>query len=148
MSRSTQEWVASQDDQAVPERVQLRIWRNQMDADGVVHCGISGEPIQAGDKKHLHHKLALCLGGQHRESNLVWALAVFNMEEAKNEVAVRAKNDARTKAHVGIKGKPTSLSVSRAEREARKAERSKDRVAPGKPPVPGWRALYQGRNAG
>jgi hypothetical protein len=65
MTRSIPEWIAKHDDQAVPPRVRLRVFAAH---DGI--CHISGRKIAAGERWELEHKVALCNGGQHRESNL------------------------------------------------------------------------------
>lgn len=102
MSRSVREWVGKTDDERVPDRVKLRIWRRQCGQANFTICPLSGLPLRWTDKKHLHHDKALILGGEHRETNLFWVHAAANSEEAKAEVAIRAKNDSVSKKHAGI----------------------------------------------
>ena len=124
MPRKCEEWVGATPDTKVPDRIKLRIWRAQ---NGI--CGLSNTPINPGDPKHLHHRIALILGGLHSESNLVWVHAKLNAEEAKSEVALKAANDARAKAHAGIKSDGKTALAGRSD-ELKKAAK-----APKKPPL-------------
>ena len=103
MARSVPEWIGKTDDDRVPERVQLRIWRSQQDVNGDTHCGISGDIMRPGDDMQLDHKVALILNGGHRESNLHFVLTRYHRQKTSEEVAIRAGNDVRAKTHAGIK---------------------------------------------
>lgn len=98
MPRAVKEWVGKTDDSKAPPKVGLRIWREQ---DGI--CGLCHRKIMPTDKKHLHHKLALILGGANRESNLTWTHAACNQTQAKAEVEIRSDTDAKAKKHLGIR---------------------------------------------
>jgi 5-methylcytosine-specific restriction enzyme A len=65
LMRATQEWVGKSDDQRIPPKVRLRLWH---DAKGC--CQGCGRKIAVGDRWDIDHTVALCNGGQHRESNL------------------------------------------------------------------------------
>lgn len=95
--RAIAEWVGKTPNDAVPERVGLRIWRRQ---NGI--CGLSGQKINPGDKKELHHIIGLAESGEHRESNLIWVLSSAHKEETAKQAATRAKSDRIAKKHVGI----------------------------------------------
>lgn len=141
MVRAVAEWVAAHDDQDVPPRVQLRIWRSQMDAEGVVRCHISGEAIRPGDDTQLDHKVALILNGKHCESNLAFCLTRFHREKTAEEVAIRHGNDARAKAHAGIK---TTEKTGLEGRDKQQKRAAKDRrtAESGKLAAPPRRSLY------
>ena len=141
MTRAVAEWVGATDDAAVPERVQLRIWRSQLDADGVARCHISGEPMHVGDDKQLDHKVPLILLGQHRESNLAWCLTRFHRQKTAQEVAIRAGNDARAKAHAGIKTTERTGLEGR-DRHQKQAARDRKTADAGKLALPPRRGLY------
>lgn len=103
MSRSVDEWIGKNDDAKVPDRVKLRIF----DAYGG-RCWISGQKIMPGDQWDLDHKIALCNGGEHRESNLAPALRAVHRVKTASDVKARAKADRVRKKHLGI-WKPRSV---------------------------------------
>ena len=141
MPRSVEEWIGASDDAKVPDRVKLRIWRRQMDADGVVHCHISGEPIRPGDDFDLEHKQALIFGGRHAESNLAFALTRHHRQKTAEEVAIRAETDARALSHAGIR---TANKTGLEGRDPHQKRAAKDRrtTAAGKLALPPRRSLY------
>ena len=96
--RTVDEWIGSSDDAKVPARVRLRIFR---DHGGI--CHISKRKITAADQWDLDHVVALCNGGEHRESNLAPALRDKHRAKTAEDVAVRAKGDAAAKHHLGIR---------------------------------------------
>lgn len=102
MSRSVEEWIAKHDDQKVPPRVRLRIFRNH---DGI--CHLTGLKIIAGERWELEHVKALILGGEHRESNLAPALAAAHKRKTAMEMGVKAKIDRCAKKHLGIRKAPS-----------------------------------------
>lgn len=61
-----------------------------------------------GDKWELEHKLALCNGGEHRESNLAPALVKPHKAKTAMDVKQKAKNDRVRKRYLGIK-KPRKI---------------------------------------
>lgn len=99
MARKVPEWVAKHDDQKVPDRVRQRVF----DAyEGI--CHLSGRKIDpVREPWELEHKVALILGGEHRESNLAPALKEFHKAKTAAEMKVKAKIAATRKAHLGIK---------------------------------------------
>lgn len=98
MSRSVEEWIGKNDDSPVPPRVRARVF---LRADGV--CHLSGRKIRPGEKWELEHVVALCNGGEHRESNLAPALIEPHKIKTKADRRMKAKNDRVRKRHLGIK---------------------------------------------
>lgn len=101
--RAVPEWVADHDDQRVPPRVRARVFDKH---HGV--CGLTNKTIRPGDQWQLDHIVALTLGGQHRETNLVPVLKQPHKEKTKRDVAMKAKNYRVRKRHLGIK-KPRTI---------------------------------------
>lgn len=97
MSRKVPEWIASHDDQKVPDRVRLRIFERH---NGT--CHLSGRKIMPGEKWELEHIKALIHGGEHRESNMAPALVQPHKVKTAEEMAIKAKTDAIRKRHIGI----------------------------------------------
>ena len=98
MARKVAEWVGKTPDSKVPDRVRLRIFKAY---EGC--CYLSGRPIRPGEAWELEHKVALILGGEHRESNLAPALSEFHKPKTAAEMKIKAKTDAIAKKHLGIK---------------------------------------------
>jgi 5-methylcytosine-specific restriction protein A len=101
--RSTQEWIGKHDDARVPNYVRLRIFNRD---NGI--CHISGRKITAADTWELEHKIALCNGGEHRESNIAPALTAPHKAKTKYDRAIKSKNDRVQERHLGIK-KPRTI---------------------------------------
>lgn len=97
MARKVKEWIGATPDTKVPPRVRLRIFKA---FDGC--CYLSGRPIRPGEAWELEHKVALILGGEHRESNLAPALTEFHKAKTAAEMKVKAKTDAIAKKHLRI----------------------------------------------
>jgi 5-methylcytosine-specific restriction endonuclease McrA len=103
MSREIPEWIAKHDDQKVPDRVRTRVFERE---NGI--CHITGRKIDpVRDQWDLDHKLALILGGEHRESNLFPALREHHRKKTAVEMGVKAKIARVKKKHLGL-GKPKS----------------------------------------
>lgn len=103
MSRSVPEWIAKHDDQKVPDRVRTRIF----DREGGI-CHLTGEKIDpVRDVWDLDHKVALILGGEHRESNLFPAKREPHRRKTATEMKVKSKIASVRKKHLGIKKKST-----------------------------------------
>lgn len=98
MTRSVAEWVADHDDQAIPPRVRLRIWEREQG-----RCYLTGRKIRPGDTFEYEHKIALSLGGEHRESNIFLALSAPHKKKTAEDRAKKAKSDSIRKKHLGIK---------------------------------------------
>lgn len=95
--RANDEWVGKTPDAKVPDRVKLRVFT----AHGGM-CHLTGRKIRPGDPWDLDHVLALCNGGEHRESNLAPAIREAHRAKTAADVAQRAKDDRVRKKHLGI----------------------------------------------
>jgi 5-methylcytosine-specific restriction enzyme A len=95
--RSTEEWIGSSPDAKVPPRVRLRIFNR---CNGV--CYLSKRTIRAGEAWDLEHKIALCNGGEHRESNMAPALVAPHKEKTKADLAEKSKVARVRKKHLGL----------------------------------------------
>lgn len=95
--RSVPEWVAKSDDEKIPPRVRLRIWEREQG-----RCALTGRKIRPGDPFDYEHKIALCNGGQHRESNIVLALRSEHKAKTREDVAERVKTDRMRAKFLGI----------------------------------------------
>jgi 5-methylcytosine-specific restriction protein A len=103
MSRSTEEWIGKTDDSAIPPRVKVRVFERHGG-----RCHISGRLIRAGEAWDCDHIVALCNGGQHRETNLAPALTEPHKAKTAEDVAEKSLV-ARVRAkHLGIK-KPRTI---------------------------------------
>lgn len=96
--RTTKEWIGKTDDAKVPGYVRLRVF----DAYAGI-CHISGRKIRAGEKWELEHVIALCNGGEHRETNLAPALADPHKEKTKLDRRERKITQRKRKKYLGIK---------------------------------------------
>lgn len=96
--RSVPEWIGKTDDTPVPPRVRLRVLQ------AFNHrCYLSGREIRPGDAWDIEHKIALCLGGENRESNLAPALKIPHREKTRLDRA-RLKRERKIQMrHAGIK---------------------------------------------
>jgi len=101
--REVPEWIGSSPDAKIPPRVRLRIFERH---DG--RCHITKRKIMAGDTWDCEHIIALCNGGQHRESNLAPALTAPHRKKTAQDVKLKAKTDRIRKRHLGIK-KPRTI---------------------------------------
>lgn len=99
-ARSTEEWIGSTPDAAIPKRVRLRVFERH---DGI--CHLSGRKIMPGDAWDLDHITALINGGEHRESNLAPALRDKHREKTAADVAEKARTARIRAKHLGIKPK-------------------------------------------
>lgn len=114
MSRSPAEWIASNPDAKIPDRVKLRIWEREGGK-----CYLTGQKIRPGDEYEFEHKLALCLGGEHRESNIALALKNAHKQKTAEDVKMRAKSDRIRKRHLGIR-KPSTFACARTSKWKKK----------------------------
>lgn len=96
--RAVDEWIGATDDARIPPRVKLRIWEREGG-----RCWLTGRKICPGDAYDFDHKVALCNGGEHRESNLAPALRYAHRAKTAEDVKRRAKVDLVRKIHLGIK---------------------------------------------
>lgn len=117
--RTVSEWIGKTSDTPIPPRVKLRVF----DRHGGI-CHLSGRKIEAGDAWELEHIVALCNGGEHRESNFAPALVQPHKAKTAQDRLLKARNDRVRKKHLGIK-KPRTFtrwrgfngSIREAERE-------------------------------
>lgn len=131
MPRKTPEWIAKHDDQKVPDRVRLRVL--------IAYdrkCYLSGRPIAIGAAWELEHKVALILGGEHRENNLAPALGEPHKRKTAVEVAIKSKIADVAKKAYGITAPAQKI------RSAPFPKRDRQRVVT-KAPVARARSLYQ-----
>lgn len=98
MSRTVEEWIGKTDDTAVPPRVKLRVFEKY---GGV--CYLSGRKITAGDRWEVEHIVALCNGGEHRESNMAPALSAPHKIKSAADMALKSKNYKTRAKHIGVK---------------------------------------------
>lgn len=108
MSRSVPEWVATHSDQAIPQRVRLRVFEREGG-----RCWITGRKIMPGDKWQLDHRLALINGGEHREANLFPVLDAPHKDKTAADLGVKAKTARIRAKHLGIYPKSTRPIKSR-----------------------------------
>lgn len=104
MTRSTPEWIGASDDEAVPTRVKLRVYFN---ANG--KCAECGRKPRAGDKPEYDHILALCNGGENRESNLRILCSWCHDAKTRKDVAEKSLNRRVQAKRLGFhkpKGRP------------------------------------------
>jgi hypothetical protein len=95
--RKVKEWIGKTPDTQVPEVVQLRIllahdrkdWR-------------TGQDIRPGDTWQCDHKIAICNGGENRESNLGPILVESHKEKTAEDREEKRKTDAMARAAFGI----------------------------------------------
>lgn len=97
MSRALPEWIGKHDDEAVPARVQVRIFKA---FKGV--CPECTRKMQPGAWQ-LDHIKALINGGEHRETNL-WPLCTSpcHSQKTKADLAEKSKNYRTTAKHIGV----------------------------------------------
>jgi len=103
MSRSTEEWIASHDDQAIPARVKIRVFDRN---DG--KCCACTLSIQGKLRPAYDHIQALINGGSHRESNLQLLCVPCHALKTKADVAEKSVMARKRMRHLGIK-KPRTM---------------------------------------
>lgn len=112
--RSTDEWIGKDDDSRPPPRVVLRIFEKH---NGV--CHISGRKIRPGEKWEVEHIIAICNGGENRESNMAPALVEPHKVKTAQDRKTKARNDRIRKRHLGIR-KKSQFACSRDSKWKRK----------------------------
>lgn len=101
--RTVKEWIGRTDDAKVPDRVRLRVFLKH---EG--RCHITGIKILPGVPWELDHIVALCNGGEHRESNLAPILAKPHKDKTRADRRLLARTRKRQKSHAGIR-KPRKI---------------------------------------
>ena len=107
--RQTEEWIGRTDDTAPPPRVKDRIIERQGKC-----CAITGRRFRPGDRVDFDHIIALCNGGENRESNLQAIIGDKHKEKTREDVRIKAKNASVRKRHLGIEGKKHIVPGSKA----------------------------------
>lgn len=98
MSRSVAWWVAKHDDEAIPARVQLRVFQR---FNGI--CPKCTRKMEPG-KWQCDHIIALVNGGGHAESNLQPLCASpCHSQKTKADVAEKSRVYRKAANHAGIK---------------------------------------------
>jgi 5-methylcytosine-specific restriction protein A len=113
--RSVPEWIAKNDDAAIPDRVRLRVYDKANGNCAACGCGVLS--------CEFDHVIPLVLGGQHREGNLQLLCLPCHKAKTKLDVKLKAKVARVRKRHVGIK-KPSRFPGSRDSRWKRKVDGS------------------------
>lgn len=130
--RIVPEWIGSSPDASIPPRVRVRIFERH---EG--RCYITGRKIMPGDQWDCDHIVALCNGGQHRESNLAPALRAAHRVKTAEDVKIKAKTARLKKAHLGIR-EPSRMPGSKNSSIKRKINGSVVDRATGEP-IGGYR---------
>lgn len=120
--RATAEWVATHDDQKIPDRVKLRIWAR---CNG--RCHITGKKIMPGEAYDFEHIKSLRNGGRHAEFNIALALKAPHREKTAAEAAAGAKADRIAKKHRGIWKPKSSMPGTKASGWKKKLDGSVER---------------------
>lgn len=94
--RARPEWIGKTPDSAIPNAVRLRVFAAY---DG--RCWLSGRKIGPSDAWDMDHKIALCNGGEHRESNLAPALRDKHRGKTVEDVAERVKTERMRLKFIG-----------------------------------------------
>jgi len=107
MTRTTDEWIGTDDNQAIPARVKVRVFDR---AGGI--CAICTSTIFGKLRPAYDHKTALINGGQNRESNLQLLCVPCHATKTKADVAEKSRVYRKRAAHLGIR-KPSRFPGSR-----------------------------------
>lgn len=97
MTRELPEWRGKTDDTPAPPRVRLRVFE---DHGGI--CYLSNRKIMPGEKWQLEHIIAICNGGENRESNMAPALVEPHKIKSAEDVAQKSKNYRIRAKHLGV----------------------------------------------
>lgn len=99
--RSVPEWIGKDDNEAVPSRVKMRVWFKYHG-----HCAKCTRKIPAGETPQYDHIVALCNGGQNRESNIQLLCEWHHAEKTKTDLAEKSLAYRKMSSHIGITRKP------------------------------------------
>lgn len=97
MTRSVPEWIGRTPDSTPPPRVKLRVLERHN-----YTCFWSKQKINPGDKVEFDHVIALVLGGENRESNLVPALSEEHKVKTRKDVIEKVKRAKSLKKRYGL----------------------------------------------
>ena len=98
MSRTVEEWIGKDDNEAIPRRVRVRVF---LASDG--QCKACRRPLRPGDAWECDHKIAIINGGPNRESNLQVLCEWCHKPKTVFDVAEKSKTYKRRARHLGIK---------------------------------------------
>ncbi len=93
--RSCEEWIGASDDAVPPPRVRIRVF----DIHGG-KCHVCGRLIHAGEYWQQDHVIALCNGGENRESNLAPACRNCCYVKTAEDVAEKSDVADKRKKHI------------------------------------------------
>jgi 5-methylcytosine-specific restriction protein A len=97
MSRTVPEWIGKNDDEAVPQRVRLRVF---LKAGGVCcECGVK----IVGRRWVCDHRTALINGGENRERNLGPIHEACDKTKTAADVAEKKITNRVRAKHLGLK---------------------------------------------
>ncbi len=86
MSRELPEWIGRDDNQAIPPNVRDRVFTR----DGG-RCAICTRPIDEKVRPAIDHIIALCNGGENRESNLqLLCVSPCHAQKTKSDVGEKS----------------------------------------------------------
>lgn len=97
MTRTLPEWIGKTDDSKPPPHVRVRVFE---DHGGI--CYIANRKIRRGEAWDLDHIIALCNGGENRESNLAPALRDKHREKTKADVAEKSRVYRKRAKFIGV----------------------------------------------
>jgi 5-methylcytosine-specific restriction endonuclease McrA len=100
MSRELPEWIAANDDQAIPARVKIRVFDL---FNG--NCAICTNRVVVAQ---FDHAIALINGEEHRESNLQLLCVPCHRVKTRTDVAEKSVTARKRAKHLGIK-KPRTI---------------------------------------
>ena len=109
--RSVGEWIGATPDAKVPASVRVRVF----DRDGGI-CHVSSRKIMTGEPWDLDHMVALCNGGEHRESNLAPVLREKHPQKTRTDLAKKSKVTRLRQKHLGIHASVTPIPGGRSTR--------------------------------
>lgn len=115
MTRSTETWVATHDDQSIPPRVRLRVFEREQG-----RCHRCRRKLGPSDRWSIEHMIALANGGRHAEDNMAISCAWCKPLKDAEDVAIKAKGARIRARHVGVKPDRPSFSTNRNARFKRK----------------------------
>lgn len=84
--REVPEWIGKTPDTPIPPRVRDRVFQRHQG-----RCYLSGRKIAAGEPWDVEHVIAICNGGENRESNLAPALRDKHREKTARDVDTKSK---------------------------------------------------------
>lgn len=97
MSRAVEEWIATDDNQAIPARAKIRVF----DRSGGL-CASCTLTIVGKLRPAYDHIQALINGGEHRESNLQLLCVPCHAVKTKADVAEKSVTARKRAKHLGV----------------------------------------------